>query len=102
MDITQVKNLTGIKTDNHDSYIAEALPLFIEHAKHECNNTFMVEGVEELPSGVQLYVAKAIEFNIGPSNIKGRTMGEVSYSFETELPKSITKFLKPYKRLRFK
>lgn len=98
MDKETIKNMLGIKTAKHDAYLTEVIPLFIDHAKELCNNQF--EG--DLPSGVKLYVAKAIQFNMNPSNLKGRKMGEVSYSYETDLPKSITKHLTPHKRVRFK
>ncbi|WP_438421640.1 phage head-tail connector protein [Bacillus siamensis] len=100
MDIQTVKNMLGIKTDSHDTYLAEVLPLFIDQAKDWCNNSFMVNGDEKLPAGVKLYVAKAIEHNMTPSNLSGRSMGDVSYSYETELPSSITKLLAPYRKLR--
>ncbi|CAH0186073.1 phage head-tail connector protein [Peribacillus simplex] len=101
MDIQSVKNMLSINTDKHDNYLAEVIPLFIELAKDRCNNTFQMNGVEELPAGVKLYVAKAIEYNMNPSNLKSRTMGSVSYSYDTDLPSSIVKYLVPYKKVRF-
>ncbi|MCM3108775.1 phage head-tail connector protein [Bacillus velezensis] len=100
MDIQTIKNMLGIKTDSHDAYLAEVLPLFIDQAKDWCNNSFTVNGEEKLPAGVKLYVAKAIEHNMTPSNLSGRSMGDVSYSYETELPSSITELLAPYRKLR--
>lgn len=101
MDITQVKNLIGIKTDKHDNYLHEIVPLFVDLAKEKCNNSFLVDGEEVLPAGVKLYIAKANEHNMGDSTLKGKTMGSVTYSYETELPQSITKYLSPYKKVRF-
>ena len=49
--------------------ILEVLPLFIDQAKDWCNNSFIVNGDEKLPAGVKLYVAKAIEHNMTPSNL---------------------------------
>jgi Phage gp6-like head-tail connector protein len=98
VDKEAIKNMLGITTAKHDNYLTEVIPLFIEHAEEICNNSFN----GDLPAGVKLYVAKAIQFNMTPSNLKGRKMGEVSYSYETELPKSITKHLAPYRRVRFK
>lgn len=98
MDKETIKNMLGIKTAKHDAYLTEVIPLFIEHAEEYCNNSF----IGELPAGVKLYVAKAIEFNLNPSNLKSRKMGEVSYSYETNFPKSITKLLAPYRKVRFK
>jgi hypothetical protein len=97
MDLQSVKNMLSIKNTQHDDYLTEVIPLFIEQAKDYCNNSFD----EELPAGVKLYVVKAIQFNMTPSNLKGRTMGEVSYSYETDLPRSITRLLAPYRRVRF-
>jgi acetylornithine/succinyldiaminopimelate/putrescine aminotransferase len=101
MDLQSVKNMLSIKTTQHDTYLNEVIPLFIEQAKDYCNNSFLVDGTEALPAGVKLYVAKAIQFNMTPSNLKGRTMGEVSYSYETDLPRSITRLLAPYRRVKF-
>ncbi len=101
MDIQSVKNMLGLKTDKHDNYLAEVIPLFIEQAKAYCNNPFVVDGDTELPAGVKLYVAKAIEHNMKPIALKGRTMGSVSYSYEIELPRTITKHLAPYRKVSF-
>ncbi|MGX2958041.1 phage head-tail connector protein [Peribacillus sp. JNUCC 23] len=101
MDIQSVKNMLGIKTNKHDNYLMEVVPLFVDQAKDYCNNSFKVDGQEVLPAGVKLYVAKAIEHNMGDSTLKGKTMGSISYSYETELPQSITKYLSPYKKVRF-
>jgi hypothetical protein len=98
MDIQQVKNILGITTDKHDTYLSMVIPLFVEQASDYCNQSF---DEKNLPGGVQLYVAKAIEFNMGSATIKGRSMGNVSYSYNTELPESITKLLRPYRKLRF-
>lgn len=98
MDIQSVKNMLGITTSKHDAYLTEVIPLFIEHAKFECNNTFN----DGLPAGVKLYVAKAIEHNMGPSNLRARSMDTVSYTYETDLPSSVKRLLAPYRRLRFR
>lgn len=98
MDITTVKNILGITSNRHDAYLAEVVPLFLEIAQDRTNNTFL-EGEE--PAGVKIFVAKACEFNMHQAGLQSRTMGEVSYSYETDLPKSVTKHLNPYKRVRF-
>lgn len=101
MDTGTVKSMLGITTNKHDAYLHEMISLFVELAKEKCNNSFEVDGEVQLPAGVKLYVAKAIEFNMRPVGLKDRTMGDVSYSYVTELPKSITDFLRPYKRVKF-
>ena len=97
MDITNVKNMLGITTDKHDLYLSEMLPIMLEFAADYCNNTF----AEPYPAGVKLFVAKGLEFNMGSSTLKSRTMGEVSYTYETEFPKSVMKHLAPYRKVRF-
>ncbi|SCV43766.1 Phage capsid and scaffold [Bacillus subtilis] len=55
-----------------------------------------------MPAGVKLFVKKAAEYNMTPSGLSGRSMGDVSYSYNTEFPRDITKDLNPYRRLRVK
>jgi hypothetical protein len=98
MELTEVKNLTTL-TDKHDNYITSAIPLYLELAEAKTNNTF-TQGSE--PAGVKLFIAQAIEFNVKKIGLKSFTMGEVSYTYETELPKTVTDNLKPYKRVSFK
>ncbi|MFT0800368.1 phage head-tail connector protein [Bacillus swezeyi] len=100
MDVQTIKTMLGIATSKHDAYLEEVIPLFIEFAKDYCNNKFLVNEEEKLPAGVKLFVAKAIEFNMAPSNLSARSMGDVSYSYETELPETVMRHLKPYRRLR--
>lgn len=94
-----IKNMLGITTNKHDTYLIEVIDLFVELAIEECNNPSLDKD-GDLPAGVKLYVAKAVEFNMGQSNLKDRSMGDVSYSYITELPRTITKYLNPYKRMR--
>jgi hypothetical protein len=101
MDLQTVKNMLSIKTTQHDDYLTEMLPILIDFAKDKCNNPFLVNGVETLPSGVKLFVKNAMDFNMNSSGLKGRTMGEVSYSYNTDFPPSIMKYLSPYKRVKF-
>lgn len=98
MDITQVKNILGITSDRHDNYLAEVVPLFLEIAEERTNNTFTAG---EEPAGVKLFVAKACEYNMQESGLKSRTLGDVSYTYETDFPPSVLKHLRPYKKVRF-
>ncbi|MEC1900963.1 phage head-tail connector protein [Bacillus atrophaeus] len=99
MDIQQVKRMSGITTDKHDAYLSEIVPILIEFASDFCSNKF---DPEALPAGVKLFVAKAAEYNMTPTGLSGRSMGDVSYSYNTEFPRHITKNLTPYRRLRVK
>ncbi|MEC0765087.1 phage head-tail connector protein [Bacillus atrophaeus] len=95
MDIQNVKNMIGITSDKHDAYLTEVVPILIEYASDFCKNNFEPEA---LPAGVKIFVAKATEYNMTPSGLSGRSMGDVSYSFNTEFPQHITKNLYPYRK----
>jgi len=97
MELITVKNILGITSDKDDSYLAEVIPLFLEFAEHKTNNSFP-NGEE--PGGIKLFVAKACEFNMKESGLKSRSMGQVSYSYDTDLPESLMKLLKPYKKVK--
>lgn len=104
MDLKTVKLLIGMKETNtqHDSFIDAKIPVLVSQAKDYCNNDFLVGDKEVLPAGVQQYVADAIKYDIlGRSNLKSRTMGNVSYSFNTNYPSDVTQHLTPYKKLRW-
>lgn len=96
--LDQVKKIQQIKDTSKDDYLNTIIPLLLDDAQEQCNQTFKIDA---LPSGIVLYLAKACEFNLGDTRLKSRSMGNVSYSFNTELPASVTKLLRPYKRVRF-
>lgn len=103
MDLASVKNLLGITTDKHDGYLTEIIPILTDYAKEFCNNLFLDDNnVEVLPGSVRLFIAKAAQFNMNPSGIKGRSMGGASYSYEMDFPESILRLLRPHKRVRFR
>jgi hypothetical protein len=101
MNTQEVKNILGETSTKHDKYIDTALPLFIEFVQDYCNNSFTDEYDDlELRGGAKIAIAKMIEFNLNKSGQKGRTFGEVSYSYDTDFPQSILKLLSPYSRIR--
>ena len=95
--VEQVKNLLGITSQKHDTYIEEMIPILIDYAKDYCRNQFK----EGIPRPITLFVAKAIEYNMTPAGVSGRSMGGASYSYETDFPPSVTRLLKPYRKVRF-
>ncbi|WP_081787944.1 phage head-tail connector protein [Sporolactobacillus terrae] len=97
--LQQIKTLTGLNDDTKDAYLNTVIPLIVEDAQEQCNNTF---DINNLPAGIIRYLAKVIEFDMGDSRLKSRSLGNVSYSFNTELPDSVTRLLRPYKRVRFR
>lgn len=99
MDLQSLKNMMGYaNTDKHDPYLIEMLPIMIEHAEDQCRTSFG----DELPGGVKLFVVNAIKFNMNPPGLKSRSMGEVSYSYNTDFPPNIMRYLAPYKKVRIR
>lgn len=94
----KIKVMAGIADDSKDEWLKVMIPELIDQAGEQCNNTF---DMNDLPAGMTLYLEKAIEFNMSDVRLKSRSMSNVSYSFNTELPDSVTKLLRPYKRVRF-
>lgn len=102
MEITEVKNILGITTTKHDTYLATVVPLFTEAAQDYCNNPFTDEsGAEALPGGVKIAIAKWCQLNMNQSGLKSRSMGEVSYSYDLTIPDTIKGLLRPHRRLKF-
>ena len=101
MEVMDVKMLLGLKTDKHDQYIEAMIPILMEYAKDYCNTSFFIAEEEIIPGPVKLFIAKAIEFNMNPAGVSARSMGGASYSYETDFPSSITRLLKPYRKVRF-
>jgi hypothetical protein len=105
MDVSDVKTLLQIPAEDtsKDEYLAAALPLLVDYAKDYCNQTFTEDGVEVLPGGVQLAIAKMAEYNMANVTETSTTVGaySVTYTTGSEYPKSITKLLRPYRRAVF-
>lgn len=102
MEKAEVKKILQEKSTKHDEYFDTMIPLALDFAKEYCNNRFLgTDGKESLPGGVRIFIAKACEFNMAKSGLKGRSMGEVSYSYDTDFPPSLLKWLRPYRRVKF-
>ena len=102
IDVVRVKILLGLNSNKHDDYIEEMIPILVDYAKEYCNNSFTRDGEECLPNPLALFVAKAIQFNMNPTGVSGRSMGGASYSYETDFPDSILRMLRPYRKVRFR
>ncbi len=99
MNKEEVKRKLQITTDKHDDYFDDMIPDLIEYVMDYCNNSFGA-GVEPvLPGGARLFIAKALEYNMKKAGVSSRSMGSVSYSYETDFPPSVTKLLAPYRRV---
>ena len=99
--VSKVKTRLQITTSKHDQYLSEIAPDWLEWVKEETNNSFMVNGEEKIPGPIIQFVAKASEFSMLKAGLKSRSMGSVSYSFDSELPEGIKKLYKPYKKVKF-
>lgn len=102
MEIEEVKRILGIPESNtrYDEYLTTVIPLFIDHARNYCNRPFTDEdGKDDLPGGVRIAVAKWAQSNMQKPGLRSRTMGQVSYTYDTDIPDSIRRMLAPYRRL---
>lgn len=99
MDATDVRRINQWSmTDEtlNDEVITFLIEVYRGRAEEYCNNIF----AEDLPYTVQEFIAKCIKLN--PMDLlKQRSMGEVSYTYETDIPKSLFRSLNIYRRLRW-
>lgn len=104
-DIAEIKAINGVAVDDykHDQYIGTMLPLLLEAVMAHTNNNFNIQadGTLRIPGGVKIYLAKAIERNTMKAGLKSRSMGSVSYSYDTAVPEELKAFLAPYKKVKF-
>ncbi|MFP7199685.1 hypothetical protein SFC08_01810 [Lysinibacillus halotolerans] len=97
-ELNELKLLNNENGVNHDAFYRALAPILFETAQEYCNQEWLPE---EMPGGVKLFIAKAIQFNKNPTGLSGRKMGTVSYSYNTEFPTAIWTYLRPHKRVRF-
>lgn len=97
MDAQDVKLLNQLPLNNneHDDTFLKLIELYKPLADDYCNQSF---DIKNLPSGVKKFIADCIKYGSN-GNIASRSMGTVSYSFVTDIPDSMYKPLKPYKKL---
>lgn len=104
-DVAEIKAINGIEfTDTkHDDYIKTMLPLLLESVMAYTNNNFNIQqdGTMRIPGGVKIYLAKAIERSMMKTGLKSRSMGSVSYSYDTAVPDELKNHLTPYKKVKF-
>lgn len=99
MDAEDIKLLNQIpleNTDNDETFI-KLIELYKPLADDYCNQEF---DSNNLPSGVKKFIADCIKYGSN-GNLASRSMGTVSYSFVTDIPDSMYKPLKPYRKLRW-
>lgn len=89
----KLKQLTGAE----DNYIQTMIPILLDYVNNDLRTDYTKE---ELPAGIVMFMAKAIEFNKGNGGLDSYSMGSVSYSFNMDFPASIYSLLKPYRKIR--
>lgn len=99
MDKTEVKALLPGAVPS-DTFLDAIIPLIIEWVQDYCNQTF--EDADEflqLPGGVKIFIARACQFNAAQAGVKSESLGDYSVSYSTEYPESLTKLLRPYRKV---
>ncbi|HBB6315876.1 MULTISPECIES: phage head-tail connector protein [Staphylococcus intermedius group] len=89
-------NRTPIGDDSNDELLQSLILFYKGIAEEYCNKVF----VEPYPFGVRKFIAESIKYGTS-GNISSRSMGTVSYSFVTDLPKSTYRHLRPLRQLRW-
>jgi len=103
MEIKVVKDILGIKTTQHDTYLTAVVPLFEEKIKVRANNRFAnADGKEVLPLDLQHTLAKWIQYDMNSKpGLEARRMGEVSYNYDNEMPDFVRRDIAHHRKLRF-
>lgn len=81
---------------SNDDTLVDLIIFYKGIAEEYCNKQFETP----YPFGVRKFIAESIKYGTN-SNIASRSMGTVSYTFVTELPKATYKHLKPLRQLRW-
>ncbi|MED4461858.1 phage head-tail connector protein [Metabacillus fastidiosus] len=97
-EIKEIKGINRERSTVNDDYYGAMLPILLEHVEAYCNNSFRPP---DIPGGVKIFLAKAIEHNQLKTGLKSRSMGSVSYSYDLEFPETLYKYLRPYKKVKF-
>lgn len=96
--IDQVSSIAEIDKEEHQTYLSVMVPILLEYAEDYCGATF---DVDTPPAGVRLFIGESLKFKIKSDGLSSRSMGSVSYSYDTDFPEKIKRNLKPYRRVRF-
>lgn len=95
----EVKQLNRLPIDDtsNDEVLKDLIQFYKGIAEEYCNDTF---DKIPYPFGVRKFIAESIKYGTN-GNISSRSMGTVSYTFVTDLPKATYRHLKPLRRLRW-
>ena len=99
--VEKVNARLGYTDANKIARLHEIAPDHLEYAISYCNNTFTdADGIENIPGPVISFVADACEFDLNPVGLESRRMGEVTFNYETDYPKSMLRKIRQYRKLR--
>ncbi|PNZ29903.1 phage head-tail adapter protein [Staphylococcus rostri] len=98
MEPVEVKRLNQMPIDDtsNDEVLDDLIVFYKGIAEEYCNKTFD----KPYPFGVRKFIAESIKYG-STGNISSRSMGTVSYTFVTELPKATYRHLRPLRKLRW-
>ncbi len=104
-EINEIIVLNGDKsTTNLVDHYTALTPVLYDIGCSWTNNTFdMSEDADrQKQSAMKLFIAKACKyFETTELGLLSRSMGTVAYSFSDEIPATVYKPLKPYRKLRW-
>lgn len=83
-------------TDATMEHYRALAPIYYDVACNYCNAELDVN-----ESATLIFVAKAIQYYTNKAGLTSRSMGTVSYSYDTALPSSVLQVLKPFRKLRW-
>ncbi|PTG01979.1 phage head-tail adapter protein [Staphylococcus chromogenes] len=97
------KNGVEIKPEEEDLFKMEVDGI-LEDVRDVTNNDFIKDGQIVYPYPIKKYVADVLEYYQRPEvkrNLKSRSMGTVSYTYNDGVPDYISGVLNRYKRAKF-
>lgn len=97
------KNGVQIKQDEKEVFKLEVDGI-LEEVRDITNNNFIKDNEVVYPYSVKKYVADVLEYYQRPEvkrNLKSRSMGTVSYTYNDSVPDYISNALNRYKRAKF-
>lgn len=103
-DVAQLIVLSGEKVNaKRTTHYTELAPVLYDLACSWCNRNFDMESTDnrQEQSAVKLFIAKAAQFYETKTGLLGRSMGTVAYSYAGDIPDTVYKPLKPFRKLRW-
>ena len=74
-----------------------------EWVKDYCNDDFLDDdGNEDLPGGVEIFLEKGKEYIKQQSGKTSESLGDYSVSVAEDIPESLLKLLRPYRKVKWR